>query len=103
MGVRKVHIVKCVSPFFEAVWEEHKPFEIRKDDRGYQTGDVIVLRHWDDAGRYDRAGKALIFRIGFVLRSYPAIRKGHCAFGLLVPTADEIAAADDALASDQAQ
>lgn len=96
---RKVHIVKCVSPFFEEVRDERKPFEVRKHDRDYQTGDVIVLRHWEPGPwGYQRKNLSLIFRIGFLLRDYPAIRKGHCVFGLLVPNDDEMAAADDALA-----
>lgn len=99
---RKVHVVKCVSPFFEEVWSERKPFEIRKDDRDYQTGDVIVLRHWDPGPRgYNRKSLALIYRVGFVLRDYPAIRKGYCAFGLLEVSDDELAAGHAALAEAQ--
>lgn len=94
---RKVHIVKCVSPHFEEVWEERKPFEVRKDDRDYQPSDVIVLRHWDPARGYDGQRRSLIFRIGSVLRDFPGLRKGHCAFGLLAPTDKDLGLADLAL------
>jgi hypothetical protein len=41
------HDLKIWPVFFEAVRERKKTFEIRKNDRGFQTGDTLLLRKFD--------------------------------------------------------
>jgi hypothetical protein len=41
------HELKIWPPYFEAVASGAKTFEIRKDDRGFKVGDVLVLRELD--------------------------------------------------------
>lgn len=41
------HELKILPPYFEAVIEGRKTFEIRKDDRGFQAGDTVTLREYD--------------------------------------------------------
>jgi Domain of unknown function (DUF3850) len=43
----KTHEVKSWLEFFEPVYDGTKNFELRKNDRGYAVGDVIILREWD--------------------------------------------------------
>ncbi|MGA4724188.1 DUF3850 domain-containing protein [Carnobacterium maltaromaticum] len=43
----KVHELKIASEFFEAVKDGRKKFEIRKNDRNYQEGDILILREYD--------------------------------------------------------
>ncbi|WP_348922155.1 DUF3850 domain-containing protein [Enterococcus rotai] len=43
----KWHIIKTLPVFFEASLEGIKPFEIRKNDRGYEVGDFVRLREFD--------------------------------------------------------
>ena len=40
------HLLKCDVESFCGIWDGRKTFEFRKDDRGYQAGDVLVLREW---------------------------------------------------------
>lgn len=47
-GKIKIHDLKCWTAYFEAVDDGRKNFEIRRDDRGYQKGDVLRIREWDD-------------------------------------------------------
>lgn len=42
------HKLKSQEPFFEAVLSGDKTFEIRYDDRGFQKGDTVELREYDD-------------------------------------------------------
>ena len=47
----KVHELKIGSKFFEAVKDGRKKFEIRKNDRNYQEGDILILREYDPITR----------------------------------------------------
>ncbi|MDE2467395.1 MAG: DUF3850 domain-containing protein [Bradyrhizobium sp.] len=42
------HFLKTLLPYFDAVERGEKNFEVRRDDRGYQKGDILVLRCWND-------------------------------------------------------
>jgi hypothetical protein len=51
--VRKpaVHRLRTWVPYFQAVIDGAKPFEVRRDDRGFQVGDrvrLIEVTHPDD-------------------------------------------------------
>lgn len=45
------HYLKLNDRFFDAVVSGKKPFEIRKNDRGYQIGDTLVMTRTDDCGQ----------------------------------------------------
>lgn len=38
------HELKTDAGFFQAVIDGQKPFEIRRNDRNYQVGDILVLK-----------------------------------------------------------
>jgi hypothetical protein len=44
--VPKTHYLKTWPLIFTAVKEEHKTFEIRKNDRGFQVGDLLILQEY---------------------------------------------------------
>lgn len=43
----QVHELKIWPQFYARVANGSKTFEIRNNDRGYQTGDKVILREWD--------------------------------------------------------
>lgn len=46
----KTHRIKTLPHPFAALLDGSKTFELRRDDRGYAVGDVLVLCEWD--GRF---------------------------------------------------
>lgn len=41
------HTLKTDPPAFDAVERGDKTFEVRRDDRGFQKGDVLILEKFD--------------------------------------------------------
>ncbi|EOS7906096.1 DUF3850 domain-containing protein [Enterococcus hirae] len=42
----KIHELKILPEYFEAVTSGRKQFEIRKNDRDYKGNDLLILREW---------------------------------------------------------
>lgn len=76
-----VHDLKTLHPFFQAIWEGKKTFEIRKDDRGFEVGDVVRLRETttteDNPGYTGRT----IFAVVSYLTTYEQ-QPGYVVFSL---------------------
>lgn len=43
-----IHALKVVAPYFDALADGSKTFEVRRNDRGFQKGDTLVLQEWHD-------------------------------------------------------
>lgn len=41
------HELKVVPPYIHAISSGEKKFEVRRDDRGFQRGDILWLREYD--------------------------------------------------------
>ena len=76
------HELKCWPEYFEKVLDLSKTFEVRKDDRGYQTGDWLIMREWDPVlSRY--TGRSVDRRVSFLLRGGAfGIEAGYVVMGL---------------------
>lgn len=70
---------KILPKYFQAVREEKKNFELRKDEDDVQPGDVLILMEW--AGEY--TGRTEVRRIRYVLRGVPeyGLMTGYCIIG----------------------
>jgi hypothetical protein len=81
------HELKIWPQYYCRVADGSKTFEVRKNDRGFQQGDEVVLseyapiEHSVIAGRYTDS-KPLEFRVGYVL----PIDDERVVFSLLPPT-----------------
>lgn len=48
----QTHDLKCWPNYYEAVERGEKPFEVRRDDRGFQKGDILRLWKYDHTRGY---------------------------------------------------
>jgi hypothetical protein len=74
------HDLKTVQPYFERAKSGEKPFEFRKNDRDFQTGDFVYLREYDPKENI-YSGDVVCGTITYVLREYPGLEPGYCVFG----------------------
>ncbi len=76
-----IHVLKTWDPYFEALWDRTKTFEIRKDDRGYAIGDTLVLRETVmETGEY--TGRVINAEVCFILRDERFVASGMVAMSI---------------------
>lgn len=77
-----IHDLKICPKYFDDVKRNKKRFEIRKDDRNYQVGDLITLREWDNGQYTGREIKNIPIR--YILRDVPeyGLKEGYCILGI---------------------
>ena len=85
---RKEHVLKTDPAVFQDVLDGKKTFEIRFNDRGYQVGDLIVLKETKFTGQQMREGSPLIYtgremqkQISYILSGY-GLQDGWVILGI---------------------
>lgn len=70
---------KILPEYFEAVQENRKKFELRKDEDNIQVGDEIILEEWN--GEY--TGRYTNRKVTYVLINVPeyGLNDGYCIIG----------------------
>lgn len=86
------HKLKTWPRFWDAVSGGEKTFEVRRNDRAFQTGDILVLKKYDperggsyvyDYGRVPAGVFTIRKRITFLLQGGQfGIEPGYCVLGL---------------------
>lgn len=77
-----IHELKVWSEYFSAILADAKPFEVRKDDRGFAVDDTLILREWDpDREEYTgyRAVRVVTYKLD---GGQFGIEPGYCVLGL---------------------
>ncbi len=87
------HELKCWPGPFQAVVEGRKRFEYRKNDRGFEVGDILVLREWDPSSK-DYTGRSVRARVTYALLGGFGIPDGFAVLSieLGMPPAQETSA-----------
>jgi hypothetical protein len=91
------HELKCWPEFFTPLLTGAKTFELRKNDRGFQVGDVLWLREWDagDPGQgFGYTGREMRRRVTYILIGM-GIEREYACLGLSQPSW-EVATSDPA-------
>lgn len=76
----KIHEVKTGPGYFRLGLSGDKPFEVRRDDRGYEVGDILREKEWSPHGGY--TGRVHERKITFVLRDPDYCKEGFVVMGL---------------------
>jgi len=90
------HKLKILPQYFKAVQSGEKTFEIRKNDRGYEVGDTLLLQEWKEEillktamntmskGHY--TGQEITKEISYIYEGEDyGLKKSWCVLGLKEP------------------
>lgn len=81
------HELKTWPEHFAAVCNKEKTAELRKDDRGFQVGDTLVLKEWNpDTQEY--CGYQITLQVTHILRGGAWLTPGYCMLSF-EPVTDE--------------
>lgn len=73
------HKLKLAKMFFEDVRLGRKSFELRKNDRDYQIGDILELREMDNG---ELTGRAIEKEITYILEGFAGLKEDYCILAL---------------------
>jgi hypothetical protein len=84
------HKLKCWPQYYDAIERGEKPFEVRRDDRGFQKGDVLLLQrtrsespYYVDYDGYGKVKKEMRRTITYILTGGQfGIEHGYVVLGL---------------------
>ena len=71
--------MKLGTTFFDDVKTGRKTFELRKNDRGYKEGDIIVMHEYKDG---TTTGRTIEKKIVYMLEDFIGLEDGYCILGL---------------------
>ncbi|EJL36575.1 hypothetical protein PMI01_00950 [Caulobacter sp. AP07] len=88
----QTHRLKPSPTYFRAIQSGEKTFEVRRDDRGFQKGDLLHLVEYDPAiiAALALTGRSITKRISYVLTGGQlGIESGYVVLGLVDPDATQ--------------
>lgn len=74
------HELKIYPQYFEDVISGKKKFEIRKNDRKYRVGDILILKEWDNIKYSGREARAEV--IYLINDKFVGIQPGYVVMGI---------------------
>lgn len=75
------HELKILPEYFQAVSDGSKTFELRRDDRGFKTGDSLLLREWE-SGSY--TGRNIHCDVKYVLKGFKGLDPDYAILAISV-------------------
>nr|WP_315022932.1 DUF3850 domain-containing protein [uncultured Aminipila sp.] len=77
---KKKHELKIYKKYFDVIVEGDKSFEIRKNDRDFHVGDIVILKEWDNIVY---SGREIHATIKYILKDdFVGLTDGYVAFSL---------------------
>lgn len=75
-----IHKIKITSDYYIADKNMTKSFEVRKNDRNYQVGDILELREWQN-NKY--TGQTIRRKITYILNNQNYCKEGFVILGII--------------------
>lgn len=93
-----IHELKILPEYYDAVRCGDKRFEIRKNDRGFHTGDILRLKEWDGE---NFTGEELDVLVRYILYDFTGgLQDGYCIMSIdtMMHDIPRVTATDNAIA-----
>lgn len=74
------HELKIYPKYFEDIISGKKKFEIRKNDRKFRVGDILILKEWDNIKYSGREARAEV--IYLIDDKFAGIQPGYVVMGI---------------------
>lgn len=74
------HELKTLPNYFNDVLNKTKTFEVRKNDRAFTLGDILILKEWSQEHGY--TGKTIETHITYILSDAKFCKEGFVILGL---------------------
>ena len=75
---RRTHELKIAPQYFREIANGNKPFEVRRNDREYQVGDILKLREYDG----DYSGQEISAKVTYILDDPAYCKDGYVVMGI---------------------
>lgn len=78
----KTHKLKTWKQYYRDVYRRMKKFEVRKDDRDFQVGDILILQEYDQL-REELTGNEMHKKVTYkLIGGQWGIEEGFCVLGI---------------------
>lgn len=74
------HHLKCWPEYFALVMSGEKRFEIRRNDRGFEAGDILNLEEYTSGRGY--TGRSTTVRVTSILSDHEGLVRGFVIMGI---------------------
>jgi hypothetical protein len=78
----KTHYLKTWPEYFAEIADGDKTFELRKNDRDFESGDVLVLQEWSPESK-EYTGRETTKMVGYLLQGEFGLPDDICVMSLL--------------------
>lgn len=75
----KIHELKTMPEYYDAVERGAKRAEYRLNDRGFKVGDVLMLREWTGS---EYTGRRSCYRITHILEGVYGLPEGYAILSI---------------------
>lgn len=78
---RAEHELKTWPEYFKAVASGEKNFEIRKNDRDFKVGDILILKEYDPVKK-EYTGDYVGREITYIMNEQPFVKEGYVVMSI---------------------
>jgi hypothetical protein len=83
----KTHSLKTIQPYFGMIFSKQKTFELRKNDRDFHVGDILLLKEYEPLpdlieGKGRFTGRFLKRKVTSLLTGFKGIENGYCIMSI---------------------